>query len=416
MVGLFFSILACVAFSYYCLGNKEDFRLWIGVFAFYLVYMTLTDLFIENPFVDYFVSVDQLHFYEESLSLSQESFKDIIGDTFGLAYIECPLTYVTYAYIIKLAHFIGITNDLYYIKLSIVFLGSLIFPLIAKIIRVYGYEGKRINKSIALFAILSPILCYSCQIIRDVQICFLYTLLFYLVVKPKIKLRVVWLLLLILITYFYRYESGLFALLFLGLLLVKNVYETKSSGYKILLFGFIMLGIVFILGYVESIMTDTLYRYNERALELADSDSLGMKLAQLPFPFDVLGKMAFGQILPFPCWAPLTGGESYSLLRIIECFFPFFWIPVLLSLLYTLVVLRKRVPSFTSMVILFGFGYILLCSASTYDTRRVMAVYPILYSYYVVILQGNKLPIKVFRYTALVSLFSLYTIYFLIKG
>lgn len=416
MLGLFFSILACIAFSHFCIGNKDDFRLWIGIFAFYLVYMTLTNLFISNPFVDYFVSVDQLHLYEESLALSHESFKDIIDDTFGLAYIQCPLTYVSYAYILKFAHLIGITNDLYFLKLSIVFCGSLIFPLIAKIVRVYGYEGAQINKNIALFAILSPILCYSCQIIRDVQICFLYTLLFYLVVKPKIRLRIVWLLSLILVTYFYRYESGLFSILFIGLLLVKNVYETRNSGYKILLFGAVLLGFIIILGYVENVMLETFDRYNMRATELADEGSLGMKLAQLPFPLDVLGKTVFGQMLPFPCWAPLTSGESYAFLRIIECFFPFFWIPVLLSLLYSLLYLRRKNLPFFSIVILFSFGYIVLCSASTFDTRRVMAVYPILFGIFMVISQNHSLPIKLFRSITLVSLLFLYLLYFIIKG
>ena len=416
MFGILLSIIATVLFALIVIGKKEDFHLWLIVFSFYLIYMTLTNLFVKNPLVDYFVSLDQLHLYEQTLSLSHESFKYIVDNTFGYAYIQTPLTYFTYAYILKFAHFIGVTNDLYYLKLTVVFLGSLIFPIMAKIIRYYGYEGKQINKQIILFAILSPILCFSCQIVRDAQICLLFTLMFFVVVKPSLKFRWIWLVLLIVITYFYRYENGLFSLLFVGLLIMKNIYQTKSIGNKMLLFIGVLVGVVVLLIYVESVMTETFDAYNARSLENADEGSLGAKLGQLPFPFNVLGKTAFGQLFPFPCWAPLVGGQDYAFLRITECFFPFFWIPVLLSLFYSLVFLNKKIPSFFIITILFGFGYIILTSSSAYDTRRVMAAYPMLYSIFLVILRTNKIPKDIYNKVTIFGLFALYLIYFILKG
>jgi len=410
------TILFLLGITYPLLGNRKDYILWVKVFAFYSVYMTLTNLFIKNPFNDFFVSVDQLHLYEEAYYLSFQDFRNIIDNTFNFTYIQTPLTYFGHAYILKLAHLLGASNDLYFLKLSVVFIGSLIFPVMAKICRIYGVEGKKIEKHILVFAVLSPILCFSCQILRDVHICFLFTLMFYVAVHPNLKLKYVWLVLLIVITYFYRYENGLFAMLFIGLALMNHMYQTRSAGVKILLFTFALAGLVVLFGYAESVMNETFDGYNARSLDNADDGSLGAKLMLLPFPLNILSKTAFGQMLPFPCWSPLMGGANYAFLRIIECFFPFYWIPILLVFIYSLFTLRNKMPQFISVVILFGFGYIILSSASAFDTRRVMAVYPTLFCIYLYIISNYKTPKASYNKIVTGGLFALYLVYFIIKG
>ena len=333
MFQIILTILFLLGVTYPLLGNRKDYILWVKAFAFYTVYMTLTNLFVNNPFNDFFVSVDQLNLYAQSYFLSSQSYKSIIDNTFNFTYVQTPLTFFGHAYILKLAHLLGVPNDLYFLKLSVVFIGSLIFPVMAKICRIYGVEGKKVEKNILIFALLSPILCFSCQILRDVHICFLFTVMFYIAVHPNLKLKYVWLVLLIVTTYFYRYENGLFAMLFIGLALMNNMYKTRSAGIKILLFTLALVGIVALFGYAENMMNDTYDSYSARALDTAEEGSLGVKLMQLPFPLNILSKTIFGQMLPFPCWSPLLRGYDYSFLRVIECFFPFIWIPILMVLI-----------------------------------------------------------------------------------
>lgn len=416
MLQIIIVILFLLLITYPLLGNRNDYILWVKVFAFYTVYMTLTNLFIKNPLEDFFVSVDQLHLYDQAYYLSSQDFSYIVENTFNFSYIQTPLTYFVHAYVLKLAHLLRVPNDLYFLKLSVVFIGSLIFPIMVKIVRIYNVKGKNVERNILVFALLSPILCFSCQILRDVHICFLFILMFYIVVHPNLKLRYVWLILLIIITYFLRYENGLFAILFIGLALMNYMYQTKNIDIKLLLYVLVFAGLIVLFGYVESVMNETITSYNARSLDNASERSLGIRLMLLPFPLNILSKTAFGQMLPFPCWEPLMGGENYAFLRVVECFFPFFWIPILLVLFYSLFQLRSKMPQFFTIVILFGFGYIILSSASAFDTRRVMAVYPILYCIYLYIACNFKTPKAIYNKIVAGGIFTLYIIYFIIKA
>ena len=69
----------------------------------------------------------------------------------------------------------------------------------------------------------------------------------------------------------------------------------------------------------ESMINETFDAYNERSLDNAKEGSLGVRLTMLPFPMGILSKTVFGQMLPFPCWSPLMGGQDYAFLSIEGC-------------------------------------------------------------------------------------------------
>ena len=59
--------------------KKQERHLGFIVFAGYLIYMFFTHQYVKNPYSDYFISSDQITFYERGLELSVLPFSEIFA-------------------------------------------------------------------------------------------------------------------------------------------------------------------------------------------------------------------------------------------------------------------------------------------------------------------------------------------------
>lgn len=392
----------------------EQRKLWFYVYTIYTIITLITDSFVNDPTADYFINSDQAGYYQRSLSLWKGSVLEILKKSFTLfRYSEMPLISAYFPILMKWAQWMGVDDLLLFVKLNTAFIGSLIPVYVYKIIRLYDYESG-IVKKIFVFTIVSPIMLLSCQMMRDVHICLLYTIMVYYVLKPKQVLR--WVIFVIIITsiYYLRVENGIFTIAFIAVFLYRE-YEEGKTGKRMFILSISLIGLVLSAGIILDSMTHTIGSYTVRSIRYANEASLGVKLNSLPFPFNYLSKTAFGQLLPFPIWLPMSYDEPYSFIRILECPFPFYWLPIMACLSYIGWYYRNVLDNTLLSLLIVSFLYIIVSSASEFNTRRIMAVYPILFSLYSIWDKQVILPKYKMTYLSIELIIGLHLIYLAIK-
>lgn len=360
---------------YHCYSQR---KLWAITFICYAVFTMVSHLYVDDPLMTFFISRDQMFFYSEAIYLSGYDCADIfVIAFFNFEYSEARLAFVLFGLLAKLASYLEVTDILLFLKFHVVFLASLIPVIVYKIILLKRTEIPKLDRKLLIFALISPLLIYSCQLLRDIHICLLFTIMFYVALHPKLPFRYIWLLLLTGIIFCFRIENGLFSVVIIAIPLYRT-FRTGGIGKKslILMGGMIFCALTLIP--IMEIMNDTILRYAERSSDAASVSSLGDKLNLLPSPFGELAKASFSQLLPFPFWIRLVTGESYAYLRIVEIFFPLYWVPIWMSLFYGWWKYRKNWDKDLLAIFYISILYIILNSSGELNVRRIMAVYPVL--------------------------------------
>lgn len=392
----------------------EQIILFCSIFFFYSLFVLWSNSYIENPFRDFFINTDQIYFYEHPFYLKNHPIKEIFKISFtDFQYSELPLIIFYYSLLMKWAQALGVTDLLLFLKVNSAFIGSLIPIFLYKIIRVFNAQGN-IYRPILAFAIFSPLLYLSCQIMRDVHIALLYTIGVYLVVNDKIRFRLFYLLIIFILVYYLRVENGLFFILFIALQQYDNFKKFDTIGKILVLGGLLAL---FILAIIPAlgIFTQTQERYGDRSLELASVGSLGAKLLGLPFPINYLGMTAFGQIQPFPIWLPLDDRTAYAYLRILECFQPIYWLPIIGGVLIGCYRYRRYIDPKWLMLVGIAVLYLIAISASEANVRRLFAVYPLLFCACLYLQKHFVLNVQRLRKQSVIILMFFHLIYWIIK-
>lgn len=411
---LFFIIMLLSTNSKKNKYRKEQLKLWIFVFMTYVIMTIVSHEYVNNPFVDYFINPDQCGFYTRGLSLYLMPINDIFRISFSsFEYSDLPLISAYFSILMKWAHSMDVLDLLLFVKLNTAFLGSMIAVVIYKIVRLYDNRSN-IVFSIFLFVVVSPLMFLSSQMMRDIHICLIYTLIVYYLLKPKQFMRWIIVFVLIISVYYLRVENGLFALMFIGVYIYRKYREVQISR-KVLIICVTMIGVIAVAGIVYETMSYSLSSYTKRSIEYASAGSLGVKLNTFPFPLNYLSKFAFGQLLPFPLWQPLEQNEPYVALRIFECIFPFYWLPILFCLFHSLFRAYSKLDYFLIAFLIVAFMYIFVSSISEFNTRRIMAVYPIIFSIFMIWKRQVIFPKLKMNYASFALIIGLHIVYVIIK-
>lgn len=394
--------------------RNHIFKLWSIIFSVYAVYTIISDSYVENPLIDFFISRDQLFFYKSAIDSAQYSFSDIFKACFfNPKYGDLPLSIVWFAYIAKIGQILDVGNILLFEKLNVAFIGSLISVFIYKIVLFKVNDSYRLYRQILWFALLSPILILSSQLLRDIHICFLYTVMLYFAIKPICKYRYLFLLLLAVIIFFFRVENGLFSVA----IIMIPLYQTYKEGRFYVKFILILSLLVFIIlasSIILGEMIGTINKYNERSILAASGDSLGVKLNNLPFPLGNIVKTIFGQLLPFPFWVSMSKDEPYAYLHFVELLFPMYWIAILLNICLNIKRIVKEINCETIMIFI-SFVYLILCTSGEINTRRFLAVYPIIFCAYIFVINKLNLSFYKYIYYSIFLILGLHAIYIVLK-
>lgn len=392
----------------------EQMILFCSIFSIYVLFALWSNSYIENPFRDYFINSDQMFFYSDPFYLKNHSIKEIFKISFSdFRYSELPLIIFYYSVLMKWAQALGVTDLLLFLKVNSAFIGSLIPIFLYKIIRVFNAQGN-IRRPILAFAIFSPLLYLSCQIMRDLHVALLYTIGCYVVVNYRMHLRLFYLLIIFILVYYLRVENGLFFILFIVLQQYDNFKKCDTLGKVLILGGILVLFVLAIIPAMD-VFSHTQQGYSNRSLDAAASGSFGAKLMGLPLPINYLSIAVFGQFMPFPVWWPMNESTPYTYLRIIECFQSFYWVPIVGGVIIFVYKYWKQVDPKWLMLVGMALLYIVIVTASELNVRRIFAVYPLLFCACMYLKKNFMLNVGRLRKQSIVLIVVLHLIYIIIK-
>ncbi len=398
--------------------SKYTFKLWLIVFVVYSFYMMIACSYIDNPERNFFVSNDQISFYVNAKYLGNKSYTAIFAESFSeynLLIGQHPLATWLFAVLYKLSIVFEANNSFMFLLFFVAFADSLIPIVIFKIIDCRTtYKPEQIFKATLLFAFISPFFFYSTQLLRDVFIALFYTIMIYLALNKDIRMRYVLIVLLGVITYFFRYENGLFSLVFLLLAFFERFLH---SHFVVKVFvGILAVGLMITTySIIEESFQDTNDKYVEITSESGQSKEM-KSVSKMPFPLNYVVPVVDKVLAPTPFWIPFVTwkGNSWNWLQFSLCLFPFYFLPRLLFILFSTFKDIKGINREIIVLILIAALY-LLVNASNPTTRRMMAVYPAIFAVYMIVKEHSSVKMRRMVNYSVFIFCGLYMLYFIVK-
>lgn len=403
--------------------EQQDLSIIFNIaFLIYLIYSFIAYLaFVEAG--GFFRGSDQMMFYEIGDELGRShSIKEIFRACFiDRVHIEQEGAYFLFGTLAYIANNYFDGNSVLFQIINVSFFAILINVFVYKTLLFYVDKNKAFRFAI-FYLVFAHILSQSPWILRDNHITLLYAIAIYIVHLSFSLHRLVFLVLLQVITIEFRFEHGL---AFSFFTLIYTYVGASHSKNKNLYYGMItVISLSLIAFSLRSILssiatvTTTLDRYTLHTEESAeDSGGLGATLLRLPFGLRQIASVGFSQFLPFPPWLQLSQAKSFlqGLLAAVAGFAPIFWGYVSFTVVLFIRSHYKKLPRIALWLLIFS-GLFLIANSANMTLRRIIPVYPIIYISFVFIqsrISKKKTQINILRYTAIYCL--LLTVYIIIK-
>lgn len=396
-----------IIFIFQKLNNSNSIILFLQFFIIYFIIMYLGHYLVILSGLNYF-SPDEEHFFNVSNSIvfylnADYSILDIAKI---YNYHESPAQAYISGYIAIIANYFG-TNSIIIQKTLVVFFAALIPSTIYNIF-THFINDKISVKAAIYYGLFSFIVFFSFRLLRDITIAELFLLVIYLTLRKLSIKNVILLSLLITISILMRYETGIYLVGYLTLILLVYLYKTNLS---LTLKWFIILipiiAVIFSAIYyldVFNYMAEFSKANLERITAQASSDSIGMKLRTLPYGLNYIATTIFSQISPLPPWLHIELNELFLLyffefIATISWFYvwSFVIIPLFFFKLWLGIDFRIK------FLFLYSLLYIILISSIEAEVRRMMAVYPMIYL--IAVINYNNISSNRKKYIFLISTF-----------
>ena len=355
-----------------------------------LIYALLLYLFMQDNDYLYLQSYDGYTVYlpyTEELLGTNSLFELIITiyNTSRYAFVGSIL--IPFVYVGKLSRFFG--GDLYLpIQFVIMFFSSLASVVVYNILVVNRIYKKKAYKYTLLYSLLSVQFIMSTYIVRDMPITLFYGLLIFLSFKPFSIKRVLLMILIIMAIITIRLSSGIFASIYV-FLVVFFVRAHKSGWQKIISLIFIIASVTVLFNYVD-LVYQTFEAKSKHYIALESEDQGGASTLKtfdvLPPGLSHLAKATYNQLMPIPSWRSMIQTsfrpESYNVMNfpnVINVFFRYLmWGVIIISLFFRRLrkIIIKDKLLFSHFVIAITF---LMLQSSTMGHRRMMGVYPVFF-------------------------------------
>ena len=217
----------------------------------------------------------------------------------------------------------------------------------------------------------------------SITVAFFYTFFVYLMLAPKIKWRFLKLIIVILIITGLRIEFGLFSIVFLLIFITSKYRINRNFKYFIIfILGFTAFYFKVFDSFVDTFIVLKEYYIDYIGSTTTSSNSLFLKLANLPFPFNFLFSFFYSALMPLPIFSLVIFEDDLTLLPSIIN--PFYWIFVLGVSIFSLF---KNLKKYTFLDLLLIASFLCICLSSYVEpnVRRNFAVYPIIFLHYLVV-------------------------------
>lgn len=373
--------------------RKKVTNIYEYSFIAYFVYALFCFIYMKLNGFQYLQSFDAYEIYIPYTTqlIETTSFVDLLSTIYSRsAYTFVGAILVVFVYISKLSIFLGGVNLYLPIQFSIMFFTAFVPVVIYRLFRINGITEARAYKYTMIYSLLSVHFMMATYIVRDMPITLCYTLLIYLTFKDFSLKNIFLMLLLILLVSSIRIASGLFAVLYIFLMIVlrqhdqrKKIFNSTSS-YIVLL---VMISTIFVFrDSILSTLDTTISTYKSLEEAAQDGESTKMAFEALPPGISHFTKVIYNQIMPIPCWRRMTQTafrpECYNIMNFPETYATLFryimWAFILMGffLKKTRAIILKNKTIFFN--ILAGLLFLMLQSM-TMGHRRKLGVYPIFF-------------------------------------
>ena len=387
-VSLFFYLFGKTIIKIFYLNDQFQKQMFNRVFSIsWFVSSILFLISLHISFENYIVS-DAFEFYELAIS------GDFFSNTDSLILIDGELLMlarltngwgigVIWAYLYYLFELIGIENNEYIgvlLNITVISITGCIVVDIFK--KSFSSKAIDLEKLINFFSLSSLLWLLSALHLRDVYSLFLIVLntLFWINFFTKKTLKnIIFLIIVSLINIilfpFVRIEFIFIPLLMfvIGICIYGLNFKRFFNKFIFFLFGISLVVALLSINYstLIDIYSSSFEGYEELSKTESVSNSLGLVVVSLPFPFNVLSKLVITVIAPIPFWAGFNLEGSYQLLKSLNTLYMYFTLPlfyIFLKNFFSTKSLRNS-KSYFLLLLLIAFTFII--SQTSKDSRHL---------------------------------------------
>jgi len=357
-------------------------------YMIYFTYALICFLYMSYHGYDHLQSFDGINVYIPYTKelLNSNSFYDLVYDIYNTSkYAFVGAILILFVYIGKLS--LLMDGELYVtIQLSIILFASWSVVLVYNLLVFFEIKEETALNSTLIYAFLSFHFYMSTFIVRDMPITFSFISLIYLSFQ---SFSIKNLLIMILLVFFIasiRVSSGIFASLYIFLLLIMSQIKGTISDKIIINIIFIFL-IFILLFYMDMIKSIYLLKTEEySSIEAAAGESTVGAFNVLPSGIKEFSKAFYNQIMPIPSWQimleTVERPESYNIMNFPVVSATFFrycmWSFIILGFLTK----EIRIIIVDNKILFYNFLIAILfisIQSNTMGFRRVLGVYPIFF-------------------------------------
>lgn len=392
----------CFAAFWICLGSAiifftfdkahqlQSFRLFFFFYAFYLVYMVITNyVYVDDPHRDFFYNPDSVKFFSRIDYLAKVGSPKNMYDWMSSIFVTDWKGFgaIIWATALITTNIFDEPNSLLIQKLQIVFLSAMVIVLVYNLTVKYLSAKQAWGATIA-FGLLSHIMVFSGIFMRDIHMVFIYSMGFYILLNKWKPINILVLVLLGFIAWHIRSHNGLFFICFIALYVYLHIRNKQPKIAKFLFVSTIILTGALVLFFNFTAVTgdtsDELSTYqNYHEEQLQESSGLTSLILRAPIYMRPMLMISLSQIYPFPVYRGMYVNyiDTYQYLLFPLCIAQIFWIYVWIFLLYGFYrkSYRAFIPLDLRFCLLVALVYLVAAGATSYEFRRLMAVYPIMF-------------------------------------
>lgn len=376
-------------------SQATSLYLFFLFFSIYFLYVLVTNLvYVDNPYYDFFYEYDAIDFYTRiDLILGKSQSFDMLDEVLfqarhwkGFGVVSWITGLIAYA--------VGDQNNIVIQQLQIVFVCALTLVFLYNIGRLL-LSPRQSWKMTILFGLCSHIFISSAALGRDTYILLFYTMGFYILLGKWSIRNLVLLLLLGFITMQFRLQHGIFFMVLIASYGWLGVRQKRSP------FVAALLGIVLLTGFGGAIIvsgvsfaddvTGKVENYQSyHGEKFEKSSGLTAIASRFPKPLVFIPNFIISQTYPYPAYKAVyvnvTDTNQYLKFPLIVS--QVYWMGTWIVLLIILIGYRKpqMIPVKLKYSLLISILLIISVSFGSYEFRRMICVYPILFvsTYYLI--------------------------------
>ena len=356
-------------------NDKSAMMIYNLIFSIFLSFTFFRYVDIMNHYEIFKNGNDEIHYWKEAIDGANYRLSYLWNEIFTYQYLEEKLYYFYVRSLSSSATIYFDGNSEYLQLLGTSIPGSYVSIFLYGVLHSYGI--KKTYRKTLMFMVFSCLLPVSLIIHRDSLVALLFSISIYLMVVKHLSAKTIFLqVLLIIVTFFIREQSGLFLIL----LLLVSFYISSKNKIIWIIMGIILLCIMMpYYSFVIENYQNTVKFYNQYALDNV-SDGLSSYIDKLPMGLKQFAQVIQGQFQPLPIWAKWPNRVTlYSgVLAILWSIISVYWFRIVSSTLYFTIKNLKRIPKQLIILEMLFFIFLFL-NCSNADPRRMVCMYPICY-------------------------------------